>query len=66
MQLKTELIYFRNKRIAKPTTKILLKGVKLIETNQVKYVRITFDEYLTFERRIKLLNAKLKVKGLTT
>ena len=57
---KTELIYFRNKRTAKPTTKIILNGVKLIDTNQVKYVGITFDEYLTFERHIKLLNAKLK------
>ena len=57
---KTELIYFRNKRTAIPQSKIKLNGVKLVETDQVKYVGITFDEHLTFHEHIKLLNAKLK------
>ena len=57
---KTELIYFRNKRTPKPKTSIKLNGVKLFETNQVKYVGIIFDEHLTFKTHISLLNAKLK------
>ena len=57
---KTELIYFRNKRTTIPDLKIKLNGVKLTATSHVKYVGITFDEYLTFHRHIKLLNAKLK------
>ena len=57
---KTELIYFRNKRTAIPDAKIILNGVKLFATNQVKYVGVIFDEHLTFKRHITLLNAKLK------
>jgi hypothetical protein len=34
--------------------------VKLEQTNQVKYVGITFDEFLTLKRHITLLNSKLK------
>ena len=57
---KTELIFFRNKRTSKPNGKIKLNGVKLSETDNVKYVGIIFDEYLNFQRHIKILNAKLK------
>ena len=57
---KTELIYFRNKRTEIPSSNIKLNGVKLFGTNQVKYVGIIFDEHLTFQRHIKLLNARLK------
>ena len=58
--LATKTLYSRNKRIPKPKTKIILNGVKLFETNQVKYVGIIFDEHLTFKTHISLLNAKLK------
>ena len=57
---KTELIYFRNKRTEIPSSNIKLNGVKLFGTSHVKYVGIIFDEHLTFQRHIKLLNAKLK------
>ena len=57
---KTEVIYFRRKGTTIPKTQIKLNGVKLSETEQVKYVGITFDEHLTFEKHITLLNAKLK------
>ena len=57
---KTGLIYFRNQKKAIPHTKIILNGVKLTETNQVKYVGIIFYEHLTFKSHIQLLNAKLK------
>ena len=57
---KTELIYFRNARTSIPSTALKLNGVKLEQTNQVKYVGITFDEYITFKRHITLLNSKLK------
>ena len=57
---KTELIYFRNKRTAILDAKIILNGVTLFATNQVKYVGVIFDEHLTFKRHITLLNAKLK------
>ena len=57
---KTELIYFRNKRTKIPNTKIKLNGITLSPTSHVKYVGIVFDEYLTFQRQITLLNAKLK------
>ena len=57
---KTELIYFRNKRTQIPNTKIKLNGITLSPTSHVKYVGIVFDEYLTFQRQITLLNAKLK------
>ena len=57
---KTELIYFRGKRTPIPNAKIKLNGVQLFATDHIKYVGITFDEHLTFQRHIKLLNAKLK------
>jgi hypothetical protein len=57
---KTELIYFRNARTPIPSAALKLNGVKLEQTNQVKYVGITFDEYITFKRHITLLNSKLK------
>ena len=58
--VKTELIYFRNKKTPIPDTNIKLNGVKLLATNQVKYVGIIFDEHLTFQPHIKVLNAKPK------
>ena len=57
---KTELIYFRAKRTPMPNAKIKLNGIQLFATDHIKYVGITFDEHLTFQRHIKLLNAKLK------
>ena len=57
---KTELIYFRNKNTLIPKTKIKLNGVRLMATSDVQYVGLTFDEHLTFNNHIKLLNAKLK------
>ena len=57
---KTELIYFRSKKTKIPESVIKLNGVKLCPTSHVKYVGLTLDEHLTFERHIKLLNAKLK------
>ena len=44
--IKTELIYFRNKKHL--YLKIVLSGVKLFETNRIKYVGIIFDKLLTF------------------
>ena len=46
---KTELIYFRNNRTAIPDAKIILNGVKLFPTNQVKYVGIVPKEHLKFK-----------------
>ena len=43
-----------------PNAKIKLNGIQLFATDHIKYVGITFDEHLTFQRHIKLLNAKLK------
>ena len=57
---KTELIYFRDRKSAIPTSKVKLNGIILSATDRVKYVGITFDEHLTFKEHIKLLNAKLK------
>ena len=54
------MIYFRSKRTEIPSSNIKLNGVKIFGTNKVKYVGIIFDEHLTFQRHIKLLNAKLK------
>ena len=57
---KTELIYFRSKHTPIPETNIKLNGIKLTANDQVKYVGITFDEHLTFQGHIKILNGKLK------
>ena len=57
---KTELIYFRSKNTPIPETSIKLNGIKLTANDQVKYVGITFDEHLTFQGHIKILNGKLK------
>ena len=46
---KRELIYFRNKNTPIPKVNITLNGVKLEETNEVKYFGIIFDEHLTFQ-----------------
>ena len=56
----SQLIYFRGKRTPIPNVKIKLNGIQLFATDHIKYVGITFDEHLTFQRHIKLLNAKLK------
>ena len=40
--------------------KIKLNGVRLIPTNNVKYLGLTIDENLTFKTHIELLNAKLR------
>jgi len=39
---------------------IRLNGTRLQAVSEVKYVGITFDEYLTFSSHISLMNAKLK------
>ena len=57
---KTEIIYFRNRRTQIPKNNIKLHGVRLTSTDNVKYVGVIFDEYLTFDKHIKTLNAKLK------
>ena len=42
---KTELIYFRKKRSANPTTnKINLNGKRLIPTDHIKYLGVCLDE----------------------
>ena len=40
--------------------KLHVNSESFFETNQDKYVRIIFDEHLTFKTHIPLLNAKLK------
>ena len=57
---KTELIYFRKLNKPIPNVKIKLNGITLKESSEVKYVGITFDEHLTFNSHIKIMNAKLK------
>ena len=57
---KTELIFFRDKNTLIPDVKIKINGVKLVESSEVKYVGIIFDEYLTFNNHIKTMNSKLK------
>ena len=59
---KTELIFFRKLNKPIPNVKIKLNGtgIMLVESSEVKYVGITFDEHLTFNSHIKTMNAKLK------
>ena len=57
---KTELIFFRDKNTSIPDVKIKINGVKLVESSEVKYVGVIFDEYLTFNNHIKTMNSKLK------
>ena len=54
------MIYFRGRRTQLPTLKVKLNGIKLNPEDEVKYVGLILDEYLTFKSHIKLLNAKLK------
>ena len=54
------MIYFRYRRTIIPKNKIKLHRITLEETTHVKYVGIIFDEHLTFQKHIKLLNARLK------
>ena len=57
---KSELIFFRKKGTSIPEVNIQLNGIKLVHSSEIKYVGIVFDEYLSFEPQIKILNAKLK------
>ena len=57
---KTELIYFRKKNKIIPHLNIKLNGVKLQPSHAIKYLGLTFDEHLTFNNHINILNAKLK------
>ena len=57
---KTELIIFRNKSTKIPNLDIKLNGVKLKENDDVRYVGIIFDKFLSFSSHIALMNAKLK------
>ena len=57
---KTELIFFRKINTPIPNLKIKLNGVRIKESSEVKYVGIIFDEYLTFNTHIKIMNARLK------
>ena len=57
---KTELVIFRKKSTKLPHLNIRLNGTRLQAVSEVKYVGITFDEYLTFSSHISLMNAKLK------
>ena len=57
---KTELIFFRKINTPIPNLKIKLNGVRLKESSEVKYVGIIFDEYLTFNTHIRIMNARLK------
>jgi hypothetical protein len=51
---------FKNKRTPAPNVSIKLNGISIERVDEVKYVGILFDEYLTFKGHIKVLNAKLK------
>ena len=57
---KTEMIYFRKKNTEIPELNVKLNGIKLTPKSQIKYLGLTFDEHLTFEPHINLMNAKLK------
>ena len=57
---KTEIIFFRAKGEDIPKTNITLNGIKLVNSVEIKYVGIVFDEHLSFEPHRKILNAKLK------
>jgi len=47
---KTEMIYFRGRRTQLPTLKVKLNGIKLNPEDEVKYVGLILDEYLTFKK----------------
>ena len=57
---KTELIIFRNKNTPRPNVNIYLNGTKLIPKSEIKYLGLIFDEHLTFQKHIKVMNARLK------
>ena len=57
---KTEIIIFRNKNTQRPNIKLYLNGTKLIPKSEIKYLGLIFDEHLTFEKHIKVMNARLK------
>ena len=57
---KTEIIFFRAKWEDILKTNITLNGIKLVNSVEIKYVGIVFDEHLSFEPHRKILNAKLK------
>ena len=43
-----------------PNAKIKLNGTQLFATDHIKYVGITFDEHLTFQRHIKLVSMQMQ------
>ena len=47
---KTELIYFRSKRVPIPNAKSKLNCIQLFATDHIKYVGTTLDKHLTFQR----------------
>ena len=59
---KTELIYFRKKRSANPTTtKIKLNGKRLIPTDHIKYLGVYLDETLSGFAHYDMLSKKLHI-----
>ena len=59
---KTELIYFRKKRSANPTTnKIKLNGKRLIPTDHIKYLGVYLDETLSGFAHYDILSKKLHI-----
>ena len=57
---KTEVLFFRKKGTEVPNNTLRLNGVKLANNSTIKYVGITFDEYLTFHEHREILHSKLK------
>ena len=59
---KTELIYFRKKRSANPTTnKIKLNGKRLIPTDHIKYLGVYLDETLSGFSHYYISSKKLHI-----
>ena len=59
---KTELIYFRKKRSANPTTnKIKLNGKRLIPTDHIKYLGVYLDETLSGFAHYYISSKKLHI-----
>ena len=59
---KTELVYFRKKRLANPNNnKIKLNGKKLIPTDHIKYLGVYLDETLSGFAHYDALSKKLHI-----
>ena len=59
---KTELIYFRKKISANPTTnKIKLNGKRLFPTDHIKYLGVYLDETLSGFAHYDILSKKLHI-----